>query len=216
MNQNDSVADQEPRSPRLAKGRESSSHCDSSPTPRRPSTTGRVYPLNSRRLKVKHLRLLAESLELPTAASADEVRQMVEGTLREMKREPENVQVIVEERRQVVTELTVTMMDETGVLKTIKKTETKTTPTTCNCHCTEELENLRGQRDHLENTAELLTTRLTQLGLQLEDEQAKNRRAWRENCERVQALDAELAEREAELAARDANPQQYPQYIPPL
>ena len=68
---------------------------------------------------------------------------------------------------------------------------------------------MRGQRDHLENTAELLTTRLTQLGMQLEDEQAKNRRAWRENCERVQALDAELAEREAELAARDANPQQY-------
>ena len=65
---------------------------------------------------------------------------------------------------------------------------------------------MRGQRDHLENTAELLTTRLTQLGLQLEDEQAKHRRAWRENCERVQALDAELA-------ARDANPQQYPQYV---
>ena len=135
---------------------------------------------------------------------------MVEGTLRERECEPENVQVVVEERRQVVTELTVTMMDETGVLKTITKTETETTPTTCNCHCTEELENLRGQRDHLENIAELLTTRLTQLGLQLEDEQAKNRRAWRENCERVQALDAELAEREAELAARDANPQQYP------
>ena len=54
---------------------------------------------------------------------------MVEGTLREMEREPENVQVVVEERRQVVTELTVTMMDETGVLKTIKKTETETTPT---------------------------------------------------------------------------------------
>ena len=86
-----------------------------------------------------------------------------------------------------MTELIVTMLDETGVLKTIKKTETETTPIMCNCHCTEELENLRGQRDHLENTAELLTARLTQLGLQLKDEQAKNRRAWKENCESASA-----------------------------
>ena len=97
MNQKDSLADQEPLSPQLAEGKESSSHCDSS---QQPSTAeGNVHPLNSRKLKVKHLRLLAETLELPTAASADEVRQMVEGTLKEREREPENVQVVVEEQR---------------------------------------------------------------------------------------------------------------------
>ena len=38
-------------------------------------------PLNSRRLTTNHLRCLAAELELPTEASADELRQMIDGKL---------------------------------------------------------------------------------------------------------------------------------------
>ncbi len=58
---------------------------------------GRVLPLNSRRLKAAHLRALAEQLDLPTSASADETRQLVEGKLEGLNKEPRNVQVIIQE-----------------------------------------------------------------------------------------------------------------------
>ena len=81
------VAVQEPQTPRLAEGLESSSHWLSRAVPVEnpppPPAEGRVYPLNSKRLTVKHLKLLAEALELPTSCSVDELRQLVDGTLRE-------------------------------------------------------------------------------------------------------------------------------------
>ena len=72
------VADQEPQIPRLVEGLKSSSHWPSSAihtkvhteTTQLP-TEGKVYPPNSRRLTVKHLKLLAEALELPTSSSGD-------------------------------------------------------------------------------------------------------------------------------------------------
>ena len=52
-------------------------------------------PLNSKRLTVGHLRRLASALEVPTGASADEIRQMIDGKLSEAGLEVPNVQVIL-------------------------------------------------------------------------------------------------------------------------
>ena len=243
------VADQEPQSPRLAEGLESSSHwlsravpVETMPPPPPPPAEGKVYPLNSKRLTVKHLKLLAEALELPSSCSGDELRQLVDGTLRDRGRQPENVQVFVQQRRRVTVELEVTLMDERGEFGHSQSTseETESLP---NCTCAEELREVRMQRDRLERTAAIQEERLVQLGERLDEEEERNRRAWKENCSRVQAMDAELTEKEAELAdmeaqvarlsqelqaqqdasladiraefaARDASTQQYPKYPP--
>lgn len=54
----------------------------------------RVLPLSSKRLTATHIQGIAEALELPVAASASDIRLMVEGKLRELGREPMNVQVL--------------------------------------------------------------------------------------------------------------------------
>ena len=56
----------------------------------------RPLPLNSKRLLAAHVRQLARTLELPTTVSANEIRQMIDGKLTEMGREPPNVQVVVQ------------------------------------------------------------------------------------------------------------------------
>ena len=51
-----------------------------------------VFPLSSRRLKLYQLQQLAQALELPTSASSDDLRVMVEEKLRAMDRNPLNTQ----------------------------------------------------------------------------------------------------------------------------
>ena len=52
-------------------------------------------PLNSKRLTVSHLRRLASEVGVPTAASADELRQMIDGKLAEDGKDTPNVQVVL-------------------------------------------------------------------------------------------------------------------------
>ena len=62
---------------------------------REPAPTMRL-PLNSRRLKAEQLRRLAAALEVPTAASADELRQMIDGKLTGEGKVTQNIQVVFE------------------------------------------------------------------------------------------------------------------------
>ena len=41
--------------------------------------SGRVVPLNSRRLTAAYLKQVAETLELPTSGAADQLRQLIKG-----------------------------------------------------------------------------------------------------------------------------------------
>ena len=52
-------------------------------------------PLNSKRLTAEQVKRVGKALGAPTEASVDEVRVMIEGKLREMDRDPANVQVVV-------------------------------------------------------------------------------------------------------------------------
>ena len=69
---------------------------------------GLTVPLNSKRLTVTHLRAIAKAMNLPTGASTDEVRQIIEGELSRRKKEPRNVQVVVSEDGGVI------LQDEDG------------------------------------------------------------------------------------------------------
>ena len=55
----------------------------------------RTVPLNSRRVTAPILRCVAAGLGLPTAASVEELRQMIDGKLLEQGREPRDVQVVI-------------------------------------------------------------------------------------------------------------------------
>ena len=57
----------------------------------------RVLPLNSRRLTNAHLRRIAHAMELPVSVPRDQLRQMVDGKLIAMEKEPRNVQVLITE-----------------------------------------------------------------------------------------------------------------------
>ena len=59
---------------------------------------GKALPLNSRRLTRVHLQSLAQGLELSFHASSEQLRLMIEGKLREMDKEPRNVQVVCGEK----------------------------------------------------------------------------------------------------------------------
>ena len=56
----------------------------------------RPVPLNSRQVTTQTLRSVATSLGLPTTASAEDLRQMIDGQLVERGRQPRDVQVVVE------------------------------------------------------------------------------------------------------------------------
>lgn len=72
-------------------------------------------PLNSRRLKVSHLRVIARTLDLPTmTASTDDLRAMIEGKLTEGGKQPMNVLVILED------DDTISLSDEEGTFLTGK------------------------------------------------------------------------------------------------
>ena len=66
-------------------------------TPTLDEPRGKVLPLNSKRLKTTQLQRLARALSLPTSASGDELRLMIDGKLGEMEKEPRNVQVVISE-----------------------------------------------------------------------------------------------------------------------
>ena len=73
---------------------------------------GKLLPLNSRRLTAAYLKHIAQSLELPTAGSADETRQLIDGKLQET-RDSSNVQVVVDETASITVKLS--LMDDEGI-----------------------------------------------------------------------------------------------------
>ena len=71
-----------------------------------------VFPLSSRRLKLYQLQQLAQVLELPTSASSDDLRVMVEEKLRAMDRNPFNTQVVMDLQEEGTENLS--LQDEEG------------------------------------------------------------------------------------------------------
>ena len=58
---------------------------------------GRTLLLNSKRLTGTMVQQIAKSMELPTSASLEDTRQMFEGKIGKMEREPRNVQVVLQD-----------------------------------------------------------------------------------------------------------------------
>ena len=185
------------------------------------------YPLNSRRLTAWHLRTLAKALELPTAGSADQLRQCVEGIL-QRDRDYQNVVVVVQETRK--TELIVSLEDSDGeflrcdpVYADAPRQRARMTEDTwpiedlrsqleeadriiaaARVQDTEKSEAISELQDTLHSMEEELKRahqeEVTSLESQIATEKEKARKSWKTNCEHLAEQDAIITAQEEEIA----------------
>ena len=130
---------------------------------------GKVLPLNSKRLRTVQLQRLARALSIPTSASGDELRQLIDGKLEGMEREPRNVQVVISEAEHGPARLS---LKERGLKRILEEEKRK-----------------------LEESAS--PARVSELESELKREKMKS--MWRMQCEQMVQCDNEIAEREAEI-----------------
>ena len=62
-----------------------------------PRVVGKPLPLRSGRLTAMHLRKLAKALGVPMSATIEDLRLMIDGKLAEMDKQPQNVQVVIDD-----------------------------------------------------------------------------------------------------------------------
>ena len=61
---------------------------------------GMAYPLNSKRLKLKHIQHLASALDLPIAATRSDLEVMINGKLAEASHDTTSIQVVIVQTEQ--------------------------------------------------------------------------------------------------------------------
>ena len=89
----------------------------------------KTVPLNSRRLTAQILRSLAAGLDIPTSASNEKLRHMIEGKLLEQEREPRDVQVVIMAAETEGTGASpgrILLQDEDGVFLDVESSSTTT------------------------------------------------------------------------------------------
>ena len=188
---------------------------------------GTTYHLNSRRLKTRQLRRIAAALGLAESASAEDTRTIIKGKLREMDKDPAEVQVIVKDLEG--DDGTLFLINDEGVIITVEAlldshVTSETTSTTSSRSA------LRSEHDSRSSSAEPnpLEATVRELRSALEEEQQraadhlaeltsakealarekqKVKRMWRDKCEQLlrhedqqNAKDAEIQSLKAELA----------------
>ena len=79
--------------------------------------SGRPLPLNSKRLTGALLKRLARGLEIPSTASGDELRTLIEGRLGDLGRDPRNTQVVLQDAQ---TGVNISLQDVEGVFLTVE------------------------------------------------------------------------------------------------
>ena len=181
---------------------------------------GKLLPLNSRRLTTAHLKQIADSLELPSSGSGDELRQLTEEKLQE-SHDVHNVQVVVEEAQTVTLKLS--LMDEGGVFlestPSVRPARDSKVQEDLRCQLSEakrkneELEVqlveteerlAREQRETAILTEELSSSaageEVSKLKHELKHERERAKQAWRLSCAQVTEQENLLAKREDEIA----------------
>ena len=170
------------------------------------SKTVLPFPLNSRRMKAVYLRRVADELGLPSNATATDLRQIVEGKLREMGHEPGNLQVAVEESPTVETLQLLNAYGPIIEVRHDKPTQDleEETDYSAQSHSSlpsseadqellEQVQTLREERDELQE-------QVTQLQEKLEAEKQRVQELWQGNCEQNAQLDLILQDKDAEIA----------------
>lgn len=169
----------------------------------------RPLPLNSRRLTLRYLKQLAGALGVPGTASASDVRQLVEGAVTELGREPRNVQVLL---REAETGTTVCLQDKGGVFLTAEPLDalTRESPTPSGRlspengretveELREEVQSMRLALEAAREEGQQLRAQVSGLTAQLKKEKMRTKELWRINCAQLADFDATLALKEEEI-----------------
>ena len=170
----------------------------------------RPLPLNSKRLLAAHVRQLARTLELPTTASANEIRQMIDGKLTEMGREPPNVQVVVQRELGGTLRARLYLQDESGVFM-----ESEPAPEPHSHGNAEESdEELSDQGEEPEEVGALkralkrateenamLAAEVSELKGGLQKQKDRVKELWKLNCEQLAEHDSMITAKDEEIAS---------------
>ena len=152
---------------------------------------GHPLPLNLKRLTAAHVQQLARTLQLPTTASLDDIRQMIDGKLAEMGHEPLNVQVVMQ-RETEGGRVYLYLQDAVGVFLesapepeplshgTEKETETDEKES----YETSEMKTLKDALNEAEERNAALAREVSSLrGIQKQQDRVKE--LWKFNCEQL-------------------------------
>ena len=172
-------------------------------------TRVRTYPLNSRQLTADVIGPMAKELDLPTAGSLEETRQILDGKLVEMGREPRNVQVDLEEMEGVVA---VYLKDKSGVFleaqperieeRSEEDSKRESDGSEGGVHDgggVREAAELEAQLLRVSKENATLRGEVSAVREQLEKEKAKCKELWRMSCEQLARHDKHLASKEEEI-----------------
>ena len=192
---------------------------------------GSLFPLNSRRLRSVHVRLLAQTLGLPTAnISIEEIRQLIDGALLEREKEPRNCQVVVQEHNETVSCMRLFLLDGTGVFQQSEPHYTPLPGGQVEPDLSElqllksQLQEMSERLQEAEEKRQLLQSRLQETSERLQAAEKKgheaqamlrreetSQRLWAQSCRRLEELDTALANQEDQLAALRIHPTQPPE-----
>jgi len=155
-------------------------------------------PFNSKRLTAEQIKRVGRALKVPTEAAATEVRVIIEGKLRELGREPKNVQVLVSSSG-------LSLLDEGEEFMFIsvdtEDEESHEAADDGSSHegSVDETEQLRLELEEARSEIEALKTTVTTLETQVEEGKDRVKRLWRTNCQYLTELDNEVSSRDAEI-----------------
>ena len=162
--------------------------------------TGRPLPLNSKKLTGALLKQLARGLDIPTGASGDELRQLIDGKLGDMGHDPRNTQALLQEAENGVS---VSLQDVDGVFLTVEPLNVelpgpRDTPEDP-VEGTEEVNTLREALHEAEERQAIMELEVAKLKEQLENEKERYRKLWSLNCTQLAEFDGALSAKDEEV-----------------
>jgi len=157
-------------------------------------------PLNSRRLTASQLKRVGSALGLPTAASTDEVRQMIEGELLRKGHEPSCVQIVFEPSGVMA------LHDEDGEFirkepEVIAEPERPVEDGEVQATNNDEVEELRDALQKANEQIAELQLEIESLKAQVGQGKIRIKEIWQNSCDELLKHDEELAARDKEIAA---------------
>ena len=156
-------------------------------------------PFNSKRLTAEQIKRVTRALDVPTEAAATEVRVMIEGNLRELGREPANVQVLMSTSGMSLLdegeEFMVIPVDHDGE----DRPEEQESEGSSQDGSGNEAEQLRTELQGARAEIEALNATVAALQTQVDEGKERIKRLWRTNCQYLTELDNELFSRDAEI-----------------
>ena len=175
---------------------------------------GKVYPLNSKRLKLRHIQHLASALNLSTTATRSDLEVMIDGKLAETSHDTTSVQVVIAENEEGEQLLLRDMRGTILVTPTLPfEASRSSTPSQGDFDYKEGAESFAAEMRRLESVLQMLEEESMTLRTELDStrEEVRHLRAelskencrlvelWQDNCKQLLDHDLAMTEKEKEV-----------------